>query len=210
MSQKDMSESGHGLVSWAARLSPAGLALFSVSGALLAGLVFYAACYLPYSRQWDDLTHSRDRLERELATRQAALEKHRAVAEAQGAIRAAYQYLEAYLFHENEMPRLAQMVAEAGERAGLAAGAIRFVPQLPALVRENFAEIPFTLSLQGDFPSVLNFLYDFSRLDRFVNITDLEVSAPRAAGEAANPTRLLVNCGGRTYRPLTAEEEISF
>jgi Tfp pilus assembly protein PilO len=81
-----------------------------------------------------------------------------------------------------------------------------FAPKLPARVRPNYAEIPFSLKLQGEFAAVLNFLYDFSRMNRIVNITEVKISSPRMIDDTLEILHITVDCSGSTYRGLTEEE----
>jgi type IV pilus assembly protein PilO len=98
------------------------------------------------------------------------------------------------------------MVSEIGATAGLSNGVTLFAPKLPARVRPNYAEIPFSLKLQGEFAAVLNFLYDFSRMNRIVNIKEVKISSPRMIDDTLEILHITVDCSGSTYRGLTEEE----
>ncbi len=81
-----------------------------------------------------------------------------------------------------------------------------FAPKLPAVIQANYAEIPFTMNLEGEFLTVLTFLYDFSRMDRIVNITDVSVASPKMVDEKREIMHISVKCSGSTYRSLTDAE----
>ncbi|MDR3038841.1 MAG: type 4a pilus biogenesis protein PilO, partial [Candidatus Adiutrix sp.] len=117
-----------------------------------------------------------------------------------------YAYMQQYLPQENEMPRLVQMVSEIGARAGLTDGVTLFAPKLPAKVQPNYAEIAFSMKLQGEFGTVLNFLYDFSRMNRIVNITEVSIGSPQMIDAKREIMQISVDCNGSTYRSLTDEE----
>lgn len=194
------------LVDKAAKLSlVAKVIIFVVSG-LGLGVIFYLAFYMPYTEDRDRLQNSLNSLQQQITTAQDSLRKHQAVAKMQDQIQAAYQYIQKYLPQENEMPRLVQMVSEIGAKAGLTDGVTRFAPTLPAVVQEDYAEIPFTMDLQGEFLTVLSFLYDFSRMDRIVNITTVDIGTPKMVDEKREILYVSVKCSGSTYRTLTQEE----
>jgi len=81
-----------------------------------------------------------------------------------------------------------------------------FAPKLPAKVQPNYAEIPFSMKLQGEFSTVLSFLYDFSRMNRIVNITEVKIGSPKMVDERRELLQISVDCSGSTYRSLTEEE----
>lgn len=189
-----------------AKLSmPAKAAIFVGSG-LLLGLAFYALFYMPFQEQQASLTSIINNTRNEISTQQATLNKHKAVSKNAYAIQTAYEYMQKYLPVETEMPRLVQMVSDIGARVGLSDGVTLFAPKLPAVVRDNYAEIPFTMNLQGEFLTVLTFLYDFSRMDRIVNITQFAIGTPVMVDEKREIFHISVKCTGSTYRALTESE----
>jgi len=174
--------------------------------AVLAGIVFGALIYLPYRLEKSGLEADLAAAVSELNARRASLEKHQTLGRMKEALDCGYEYMRQYLPQENEMPRLVRMVSEIGAKAGLSDGVTLFAPQLPAKVRPNYAEIPFSLKLQGEFTTVLSFLYDFSRMNRIVNITEVKIGSPRMINDKRDIMQLTVDCSGSTYRSLTEEE----
>lgn len=168
--------------------------------------IFYGLVYMPYDEQSTKIKKTINTLTNDIAKQKTSLQKHKAVAANAEPIAAAYQYIQKFLPHENEMPRLVQMVSEIASRAGLTDGVTLFAPKLPAEVKDNYAEIPFTLTLEGEFLTVLNFLYDFSRMDRIVNVTDVSIGNPKMVDERREIFHVSVKCTGSTYRSLTEEE----
>ena len=194
------------LVEQVAKLPKGAKAGIFVGSAVLAGVLFYVLCYTPYSEEKASLESAISSAKQELSTQQAALKKHQTVGQLKQSIDWSYKYMQQYLPQENEMPRLVQMVSEIGARAGLSDGVTLFAPKLPAKVQPNYAEIPFSMKLQGEFNTVLSFLYDFSRMNRIVNITEVRIGAPKMVDERREILQISVDCSGSTYRSLTEAE----
>ncbi|MDR2935087.1 MAG: type 4a pilus biogenesis protein PilO [Candidatus Adiutrix sp.] len=174
--------------------------------AILVIALFYAWFYLPYREEKAGLEAAIASARSELNARTATLGKHLVLGRMKEAVDVGYEYMRQYLPQENEMPRLVQMVSEIGAKAGLRDGVTLFAPKLPAQVRPDYAEIPFTLKLTGEFNQALNFLYDFSRMNRIVNITEVKIGSPRMIDDAMEILHITVDCAGSTYRGLTEEE----
>ncbi len=169
-------------------------------------LLFFFFAYLPYTKERSAAEEALAQADMNIRNTENALKTHEAVAQYGAAVDEAYQYMQKYLPSENEMPRLVRMVSEIGSNAGLSDGVTLFAPKLPAVIQENYAEIPFTLNLEGEFLTVLSFLYNFSRMDRIVNITDVNISAPKMVDEKREILHISVRCSGSTYRSLTEAE----
>ncbi|UQZ89187.1 hypothetical protein C4J81_08240 [Deltaproteobacteria bacterium Smac51] len=168
--------------------------------------LFYFLFYLPYSEEAAEKESSIEQTAADIKTQEGSLKKHQAVEALSVPIEDAYLYMQKYLPSENEMPRLVQMVSEIGAQAGLTDGVTLFAPKLPAVIRDNYAEIPFTMNLEGEFLTVLTFLYDFSRMDRIVNITDVSIGSAKMVDEKREVLHISVKCSGSTYRSLTEAE----
>lgn len=194
------------LIDKASKLTTVGKIIVFAASTLLLGAGFYGLFFMPYDEAKSSLESGINRLNQEIAKQNTALKQHRAVSEYSPAITTAHHYMQKFLPQENEMPRLVQMVSEIGSRAGLSDGVTLFAPKLPAVVRENYAEIPFTMNLEGEFLTILNFLYSFSRMDRIVNITDVRIGSPKMVDERREIFHITVNCAGSTYRALTEAE----
>lgn len=196
-----------GLVDKVAKLSVAAKAAVCLVTALAVGGAFYGLVLTPYNQETATLNSAIAMARSDLSAQESALKKHQAVEKVAPAVEGTYQYIQQYLPQENEMPQLVQMVAQIGSNAGLTDGVTLFAPKLPAELRENYAEIPFTMNLQGEFRAVLNFLYDFSRMNRIVNITQVNISQPKMVDPQLEILHIDVKCAGSTYRTLTADEE---
>ena len=190
----------------AAKLSLKAKAAIVVISFLVIGGAFYALAYMPYSEELASAKSQSNAIQQDILKHNGMLKKHAAVTAQSESIEAAYQYMQRYLPLENEMPQLVQMVSEIGARAGLSDGVTLFAPKLPAIVQTNYAEIPFTMNLQGEFLTVLTFLYDFSRMNRIVNITTVDIGSPKMVDPAREIFHVAVKCTGSTYRTLTDAE----
>ena len=190
----------------AAKLSLKAKAAIVVISFLVIGGAFYALAYMPYSEEMTKAKSRSTSIQQDIVKHGDMLKKHAAVTEKSESIEAAYQYMQRYLPLENEMPQLVQMVSEIGARAGLSDGVTLFAPKLPAIVQTNYAEIPFTMNLQGEFLTVLTFLYDFSRMNRIVNITTVDIGSPTMVDSTREIFHIAVKCTGSTYRTLTDAE----
>jgi type IV pilus assembly protein PilO len=195
------------LVEQVATLSLGARRRIVAGSALLAVTIFFIFFYMPYIKEKTGLKESISSAVKELSAQETALNQHQLLGQMKEAIDWSYEYMQQYLPQENEMPRLVQMVSEIGAQAGLSDGVTLFAPKLPAIVRPNYAEIPFSLKLQGEFTTVLSFLYDFSRINRIVNITEVTIGAPRMIDSQNEILHIIVDCSGSTYRSLTEEEE---
>ncbi len=194
------------LIDAAAKLKKSAQFGLGALACLVLCLVFYVAFYLPYSDKAAELTATLEQGTKSIQQQENTLARHRAVAAFSASIDDAYLYIQKYLPSENEMPRLVRMVSEIGSNAGLSDGVTLFAPKLPAVIQENYAEIPFTMNLEGEFLTVLNFLYNFSRMERIVNITDVNIASPKMVDEKREILHISVKCSGSTYRSLTEAE----
>jgi len=195
-----------GLADKAAKLSKglkmAIVAIFTV----IVGLAFYGLFYMPYSEEKASLEGSIQSAQNSVNQEKSQLKKHNDVAAYTASVQVAREYIQKYLPQENEMSQLVQMVSTIASQAGLTNGVTQFAPKLPAVVQEDYAEIPFTMTLEGEFLTVLKFLYDFSRMTRIVNITAVDIGTPKMVDEKLEIMFITVKCSGSTYRALTDAE----
>lgn len=195
-----------GFIENVSKLSLAAKAAIFLFTILIVGGAFYGLALMPYQQESKSLNSAISNAKKDIKAQEDALKLHKDVADVSPFIDGAYQYIQQYLPQENEMSQLVQMVAKIGSRAGLTDGVTLFAPKLPAEVKENYAEIPFTMNLQGEFKAVLSFLYDFSRMNRIVNITQVSISQPKMVDPQREILHISVRCSGSTYRTLTVAE----
>lgn len=194
------------LIDKVSKLTPVHKALSLAGTVLVFVLVFYFLAFTPYQEQRTALDSTQSGLQQNISSEKTKLRNHEAVGTYHKGIDTTYQYIKQFLPQEDEMPRLVQMVSEIGAQAGLSDGVTLFAPKLPAQIKDYYAEIPFTMNLQGEFLSVLKFLYNFSRMDRIINITEVSIGSTKIVDATNDIFHIDVKCSGSTYRFLTAEE----
>jgi type IV pilus assembly protein PilO len=96
-----------------------------------------------------------------------------------------------------EIPSLLKSVSDLGKEAGLEF--LKFSPS--GEVRKDFyAEIPVSISVQGDYHSFVQFADKVSHYPRIVNLSNISFTGPRPAGE--NLVLSTINCKATTFRFL--------
>jgi type IV pilus assembly protein PilO len=170
-------------------------------GLIALGAAFYTMYFSPWQEKVKALAGEVATLTSSISTEQSNINKHRPIAEYVVPVSNTYSYLKNYLTTENEIPRLIQIISDLGSQAG--ARVTLFAPKA-AIPRDDYAEIQFTMNLEGPFLNVLKFFYSLSQMDRLINITSVTMDTPRMAENMAMVLR--VRCEGSTYRVLTPEE----
>ncbi|MDR1314575.1 MAG: type 4a pilus biogenesis protein PilO [Deltaproteobacteria bacterium] len=173
--------------------------LFGGVAALLAG--FYLLYYQPYTDQVTALTDEVGQLTQAVAAEQATINKHKPIAKFVKPVNDTFQYLSSYLTTENEIPRLMQIISDLGGQSG--ARVTLFAPKRPNL-KPHYAEIDFSINLEGPFLNILKFLFTLSKMERIINIKSVTMDTPVMGANMA--MSLSVRCEGSTYRLLTEEE----
>jgi len=96
-----------------------------------------------------------------------------------------------------EIPSLLKSVSDLGKESGL--DFLRFAPS--GEIRKDFyAEIPVSISVNGDYHSFALFSDKVARYPRIVNLSNITFSSPKPAGD--NLVLVTVNCTATTYRFL--------
>jgi type IV pilus assembly protein PilO len=128
-------------------------------------------------------TNTRDSVEREL--RELGAELKRA---------------EARLPDQREIADLLSNVAASGRAAGLD---ITLFRQKPEVYHDFYAEVPVEMQMRGTYHDVAMFLDRVKRLDRIVNVTDIQLKKPAIDGD-----RVLLDaaCTATTFRFLDEAE----
>jgi Tfp pilus assembly protein PilO len=165
------------------------------------GGLFYYLYYTPWKTQVDALQSEVDTLSNDVKTETANLNKHKAIEGYVQPVAFTHDYLKRFLTNEDEIPRLIQIISDLGAQAG--ARVTLFAPKA-AEAKTDYAEIQFSMNLEGPFLNVLKFFYSLSQMDRLINITSVNMSSPRMADNRV--MMLNVQCQGSTYRVLTSDE----
>lgn len=99
-----------------------------------------------------------------------------------------------------EIPSLLKNISDLGKESGLEF--LKFAPR--GEVKKGFyAEIPFSLSLVGEYHGFVLFADKVSHLPRIVNLTDITFGQPRRAG--GDRMTVNVSCSATTFRFLEQE-----
>jgi type IV pilus assembly protein PilO len=178
-------------------------AILAASAAAVVG-IFYMLYYQPYSASKTALTAEIAGLEGDVTTEQANINKHKPIAQYIAPVNDMYQYLSSFFTSEDEIPRLMQIISDLGAQAGVKV--ILFAPgSRGSVLTPQYAEIPFSMNLQGPFINILKFLYTLSQMERIINIQTVSMDTPVLGDNRM--INLNVKVSGSTYRSLTEEEK---
>lgn len=96
-----------------------------------------------------------------------------------------------------EIPSLLTAISDSGQQVGLEF--LLFEPKKEKK-KEFYAEIPVAMSLRGDYHNLAIFFDQVARLNRIVNITNIQMTRAKGKGKAAG--ELLAKCTAVTYKFL--------
>ena len=167
---------------------------------LFCGLVVTGYYYLYYR----DASQRIVAKETELASLQSKIREQQAIAANLRSFQEEVRRLEAQLSllleqlpNSAEIPSLLKSVSDIGKESGLEF--LRFAPS--GEVRKDFyAEIPVSISVNGDYHSFALFSDKVAHYPRIVNLSNIAFSSPKPAGD--NLVLVTVNCTATTYRFL--------
>jgi Tfp pilus assembly protein PilO len=175
--------------------------LIGAVAAMIGG--FYMLYFQPYGINKTALTAEIEALNGSITTEQTNLNKHKPIAQYVAPVTDMYTYLQTFFTTENEIAPLMQIISDLGAQAGIKV--ILFAPgSKGAVLTPEFAEIPFSMNLQGPFLNILKFLYTLSQMERIINIKTISMDTPVLGDNLL--IHLSVKCDGSTYRKLTEEE----
>jgi type IV pilus assembly protein PilO len=161
---------------------------------LIAGIFIYFS-YWPKFDKINKLKKKLTNLEKKLSTakRNAAdLKKFQAkMKEAQAQFNMAMKKLP----EKEEIPSLLTAISDSGQQVGLEF--LLFEPKKEKK-KEFYAEIPVRMSLRGDYHNLAIFFDQVARLNRIVNITNIQMTRAKGKGKAAG--ELLAKCTAVTYK----------
>ena len=96
-----------------------------------------------------------------------------------------------------EIPSLLKSVSDLGKESGL--DFLRFAPS-GEIKKDFYAEIPVSISVNGDYHSFALFTDKVAHYPRIVNLSNITFSSPKPSGD--NLVLVTVNCTATTYRFL--------
>lgn len=96
---------------------------------------------------------------------------------------------------KEEIPSLLTAISDSGQAVGL--DFLLFEPKAEKK-KEFYAELPVAMSLRGDYHNLAIFFDQVARLNRIVNIEDIQMSL--AKGKGASTRELTAKCTAVTYK----------
>ena len=143
-------------------------------------------------------------METELAGLQSKIREQQAIAGNLRSFQDEVRRLEAQLSllleqlpNSAEIPSLLKSVSDLGKESGL--DFLRFAPS-GEVKKDFYAEIPVSISVNGDYHSFALFSDKVARYPRIVNLSNIAFSSPKPSGD--NLVLVTVNCTATTYRFL--------
>jgi type IV pilus assembly protein PilO len=107
---------------------------------------------------------------------------------------------QARLPDQREIADLLSNVAASGRAAGLEIVLFR---QKPEVQHDFYAEVPVEMQMRGTYHDVVLFLDRVKRLDRIVNVSNIQLMKPKIAGDRVS---LDASCTATTFRFLDEAE----
>ena len=171
--------------------------IISVGSFVVIAGIFIYFLYLPKYEKINSLKKQLTDFEQKLSTakRNAAdLKKFQAkMKEAEAQFNMAMKKLP----ETKEIPSLLTAISDSGQQVGLEF--LLFEPKKEKK-KEFYAEIPVAMSLRGDYHNLAIFFDQVARLNRIVNITNIQMTRAKGKGKAAG--ELLAKCTAVTYKFL--------
>ena len=171
--------------------------IISVGSFVVIAGIFIYFLYLPKYEKINSLKKQLTDLEQKLSTakRNAAdLKKFQAkMKEAEAQFNMAMKKLP----ETKEIPSLLTAISDSGQQVGLEF--LLFEPKKEKK-KEFYAEIPVAMSMRGDYHNLAIFFDQVARLNRIVNITNIQMTRAKGKGKAAG--ELLAKCTAVTYKFL--------
>jgi len=168
--------------------------------ALFCGLIITGYYYLYYR----EASQRINVMETQLADLQSKIREQQAIAGNLRSFQEEVQRLEAQLSvlleqlpNSAEIPSLLKSVSDLGKESGL--DFLRFAPA-GEVKKDFYAEIPVSISVNGDYHSFALFSDKVAHYPRIVNLSNITFSSPKPAGD--NIVQVTVNCTATTYRFL--------
>jgi len=167
---------------------------------LVVAVLDWTYLYGPSQRALTDL-------QAEVSQRRTELDSKRSKTNARAALErdlrdlgAELKRAQARLPDQREIANLLDNVAASGRQAGLEITLFRQKPEVP---HDFYAEVPVEMQMRGTYQDVALFLDRVKRLDRIVNVANIQLTKPRLEGE-----RMLLDaaCTATTFRFLDEAE----
>jgi type IV pilus assembly protein PilO len=169
---------------------------------VLAGYLDWQMFYGARIETLQDLRSQVSQLHADLEVREAKTAKNARTAAEQELkdLSAELKRAQARLPDQREIADLLSNVAASGRAAGLEI--LLFKPKAE-VYRDFYAEVPVEMQMRGTYHDVALFLDSVKRLDRIVNVTDIQLKKPRVENEKL---MLDASCTAATFRFLDEAE----
>ena len=167
---------------------------------LVVGLLDYTYILSP---KLDELAQTQQSIENDQATLEQKRMKVNARAEEEKRIRdlqADVKRAEARLPEGREIADLLSNIAASARAAGLDLTLFR---QKPEAYSEFYADVPVQMEMRGTYHELAAFMDRVKRLDRIVNVSDIQLRQPRVEGDVV---LLTASCTATTFRFLDEQE----
>ena len=167
---------------------------------LVVGLLDYTYFLSP---KLDELAQTQQSIESDQATLEEKRVKVNARAEEEKRIRdlrADVKRAEARLPEGREIADLLSNIAASARAAGLDLTLFR---QKPETYSEFYADVPVQMEMRGTYHELAAFMDRVKRLDRIVNVSDIQLRQPRVEGDVV---LLTASCTATTFRFLDEQE----
>ena len=174
--------------------------------AIMGGIVL-AVAVLDWTYLYGPSQRALADLQAEVSQRRTELDGKRSKTDARAALErqlrdlgAELKRAQARLPDQREIANLLDSVAASGRQAGLEITLFRQKPEVP---HDFYAEVPVEMQMRGTYHDVALFLDRVKRLDRIVNVANIQLTKPRLEGE-----RMLLDaaCTATTFRFLDETE----
>ena len=174
--------------------------------AIMGGIVL-AVAVLDWTYLYGPSQRALADLQAEVSQRRTELDGKRSKTDARAALErqlrdlgAELKRAQARLPDQREIANLLDSVAASGRQAGLE---ITLFRQKPEVLHDFYAEVPVEMQMRGTYQDVALFLDRVKRLDRIVNVANIQLTKPRLEGE-----RMLLDaaCTATTFRFLDEAE----
>lgn len=178
--------------------------IFGVLGLAIIGAAAWFLLLSPLDVRVQGLTAENARLQKELVQARAIAADVARFRREIAALESALGSLTARLPNERETPPLYRSVSDAAFQAGLSVAL--FQPK-DAQIRDYYAEIPITLTAEGNYHQFGTFFERVSRLPRVVNVGELRMTGLGAGKDAKDkaavgPVRGELILATYMYRPV--------
>ena len=173
----------------------------------IMGVIVLVVAVLDWTYLYGPSQRALTDLQAEVSQRRTELDSKRSKTNARAALErdlrdlgAELKRAQARLPDQREIANLLDSVAASGRQAGLE---ITLFRQKPEVAHDFYAEVPVEMQMRGTYQDVALFLDRVKRLDRIVNVANIQLSKPRLEGE-----RMLLDaaCTATTFRFLDETE----